>query len=422
MGTVSPFVHRYDVDGTVLFFHSLTLDLAASTVSFPKKEEEEGILRSYRASVAEDRGIVMGTFFITTRCVRKCEYCFIRDLPGEDLSMGEIDRALDLMGNGPADLLLYGGEPLLRQDLVRYTAERLKGSSARINLILATGGVPVDTALAHLLASIDAFMIVSIDGPPGVQRFQRPMVGGGDSFALAEEAFHSFRDAGCRVGISMTMTRRSAGETLDSFIWLMERFQPDDMGLNPWLHPVSRGPNPCQAGLEESFQAVTQCMEAAIEGGMYIEQLARRVRPFSSRSPRLKDCASSGGRLVVAPGGLAGTCDCMTCRGINSVPLDDREGIKGLMNGFRELSPVNFEGCLRCPALAICGGGCRYDASMLSGSLSGVWETRCAFERRFLAWMIERAARHGRDSLIPRGGFRERAVPMPVGTMLGESR
>lgn len=422
MDTGSPFVHRYVVDGTDLYFHSLTLDLAASPGLLPGKGEENDLLNGYRASAAENTGIVMGTFFITTRCVRKCEYCFVRDLPGEDLTPGEIDTALNLMGNRPADLLLYGGEPLLRQDLIRYTAEGIKGASPGINLILATGGIPAERSLLDLLGTLDAFIIVSIDGPPGVQRLQRPMAGGGDSFSLAEEAFHSFRDAGCRVGISMTMTRRSAGETLDSFIWLMERFHPDDMGLNPWLHPVSRTPNPCQAGLEESFQAVTQCMEAAIEEGMYIEQLARRVRPFATRSPRLKDCASSGGRLVIAPGGLAGTCDCMTCRGISSVPLHDGEGIKGLMDGFRELSPVNFQRCLSCPALAICGGGCRYDASMFSGSLSGVWETRCAFERRFLAWMIERAVRHGRESLIPRGGFRERAVPMPVGTMLGEKR
>ncbi len=422
MDTGSPFVHRYDVDGEEVFFHSLTMDILPSPLGFPSEQEENGILEGYRSSVAEDPGIVMGTFFITTRCVRKCHYCFVRDLSGEDLTTGEIDTALNLMGNGPADLLLYGGEPLLRQDLIRYTAERIQSASSRINLILATGGVPAEGGLQELLGSMDAFIILSIDGPPGVQNLQRPMACGGNSFTMAEDSFHSFRKAGCRVGISMTMTRRSAGETLASFMWLMERFQPDDMGLNPWLHSVSESLNPCQAGLEESFQAVTQCMEAAIEGGMYIEQLARRVRPFASRTPRLKDCASSGGRLVIAPGGLAGTCDCMTSRGINSVPVQDTDGIKVLMDRFRELSPVNFQGCLRCPALAICGGGCRYDASMFSGSLSGVWDTRCAFERMFLRWMIERTLRHGRESLIPRGGFRERSVPMPVGTMLGEGR
>jgi uncharacterized protein len=223
------------------------------------------------------------------------------------------------------------------------------------------------------------------------------------------------------VGISVTLTTVNIDNSLESFLWLMDNFRPDDMGLNPWLHPLKGGVrNPYQASGEKALDAVTSCMEAAIDRGMYIEQLARRVRPFVNRTPRLKDCASSGGRLVAVPGGTAGTCDCMTVCGDHGVSIRDCSAVSDILKTFRPLAPVNFQGCLDCSALGVCGGGCRYDAFHASGDLRGVWLERCEFERKFLDWMLKRTVRYGRDSLIPSGGFDVSKMPMPVGTMLGE--
>ena len=421
MTALSPFVHPFVVDHREYFYHSLTMDIHSSQALCPGAEHEAELLKLYREKALEDKGVVMGTIFITTRCPRECSYCFLAGVDAGDVTEGEIDRTMDIMGPGASDLLLYGGEPLLRQDLVGYAAERIRDKHRNINLILITGGVPVDPTVAKLLASLGAFIIISMDGPPGVNNLLRPLKNSMDSFEMAENCFHSFREAGCRVGISVTLASSSIMDARDSFLWLMDRFAPDDMGLNPWLHPLGRGiENPCQASFDNAFTAVTSCMEVALRRGMYVEQLARRARPFVNRSPRLKDCASSGGRLVVMPGGIAGTCDCMTCRGDHGVPLSDGKGIKKLMDSFRALAPVFFSNCLSCPALSICGGGCRYDAFRISGDLQGRWPERCRFERRFLHWMLEKTVRDGRESLVPAGGFREIAMPMPAGTMLGE--
>ncbi len=421
MTGVSPFLHRYTAGGEDVFFHSLNLELYSSPDEAPDPAAEEELLSAYRSRVAMNTGIVMGTFFLTTSCPRDCGYCFLQGVAGGRMTRAEIDRGLELLGKGPADLLLYGGEPLLEQDLIEHTLAGISGSGADMNIVLATGGVPVKRQTAELLADAGAFIIVSIDGPPAVHNAARPLRGPGDSFAQAEQAFREFTDAGCRVGISVTLTRFGIDNALENFLWLMDRFNPVDMGLNPWLHPLKGGEHsPCEISGEEAIGAVTGCMEAAIERGMYIEQLARRVRPFVNKTPRLKDCASSGGRLVLVPGGTAGTCDCMTCCGDHGVSIWDNAGLKALTDSFRPLSPVNFPGCLRCPALCICGGGCRYDAFHASGRLTGTREERCLFERRFLEWMVERTVLLGRDSLLPGGGYPRDAMPMPVGTMLGE--
>lgn len=419
----SSFQHVYDVNEKNVYFHSLTLELYHSPEKYPSPEREQNLLSSYRRKAGKNSGIIMGCMFLTTECPRSCGYCFLQDVPGGDMTVEEIDAGLELMGRGPADLLLYGGEPFLRPDLILHVIDRLRSSGAEINLSASTGGVPVDPSLAKELAEEGTFIIVSMDGPTSVHNRTRMLISGGNSFEEAERAFHTFRDAGCRVGISVTVTERNIASVREDFQWLMEHFHPDDMGLNPWLHPLRGGKaNPLQVKSSGILEVVISCMEMAIDNGMYIEQLARRVRPFVRKTPRLKDCASAGGRLVLIPGGVAGTCDCMTVCGDHGVPLRDQDSIVDLLSSFRDLSPVNFSHCITCPVLALCGGGCRYDAYHASGALNGYRPERCSFERGFLRWMIERSVKYGRESLIPAGGFNSDAMPMPIGTMIGEEQ
>lgn len=421
MGKDSVFLHEFKIDGKKYFFHSLTLELYDSPKDAPSLVEEKNILEALQVKTREDSGIVMGCMFLTTRCARQCGYCFLQGVEPADMTISEIDAGLDILGNGPADLLLYGGEPFLRPDLIRHVIQKIRASGASINLVIATGGIPMEPSLIEELVDIDAFMIVSIDGLLGIHNSNRPLKNGGDSFKDAETAFHAFKNAGCRVGISVTVTADSIAEIPKNFVWLMEHFKPTDMGLNPWLHPLKGGvANPLQASGSGILHAITSCMEIAIDGGMYIEQLARRVRPFVRKTPRLKDCSSSGGRLVQVPGEICGVCDCMTVCGDHGVPLENTQGFIDMLTESRDLSPVNFPDCLTCPVLTICGGGCRYDAYHSSGSIRGLRSERCEFEREFLAWMIKRSVRFGRNSLIPRGGFSKAVMPMPVGTMIGE--
>ncbi len=419
----SPFLHSYESNGKKVLFHSLTLEFYSSLEDVPSPATEQKLLKHAQLKAGEDSGIVMGCMFLSTRCSRDCGYCFLQGVEPGAMNLEEVDRGLDLLGRGPADLLLYGGEPFLQPELIKHVVRRVRETGVEINLSIATGGVSMDTSLVAELAAEDAFIIVSIDGPPSVHNPARPLRNGADSFAEAEKAFHIFKSAGCRVGISVTVTENSIAEVTDNFLWLMDHFKPDDMGLNPWLHPLKGGvANPLQASNEKILSAVTSCMELAIDRGMYIEQLARRVRPFVGKIPRLKDCASAGGRLVQVPNGTCGTCDCMTVCGDHGVPVGDEKALKDLLTSFRDLSPVNFPDCMGCPVLMICGGGCRYDAYHASGSLRGRWSDRCIFERDFLKWMIDRSVIFGRDSLIPKGGFRTEAMPMPVGTMIGEEK
>jgi len=378
------FLHHFVSPGGIgAVFNSLTLEITTNLHS-PSPFDPETILESCR-SFCSSPSVTMATFFVTGDCPRKCGYCFVPGTLGT-LTTAEVDHGLEMLSDlapGKADILIYGGEPLLKPEIVLRI---IRGSGDDRNLCLATGGWGVSREVAGALAERNGFVIVSIDGAKGVHNELRPL-SGGDSFQSAVRTFHAFRDAGCRVGISLTVTRGNAGRVREDFGYLMETLKPDDMGINAWMHPrPGLSSNPFEARWEDVFDAVTGCLSDALSAGMYVEQLFRRLRPLVTRAPRLRDCPSRGGRLVFVPGGGVSPCDCMAAAGVNTVL--DRQGIQKLLSDFSTLVPVFREGCLSCPCVALCGGGCLYDALACTGCLTGVREERCSYERALLKWMV----------------------------------
>lgn len=347
------------------------------------------------------------------------------------MSREEVARGLGILeahAPGKADILIYGGEPLLEPD----TVTELAGIAPdRFNLCLATGGMSFPEGTGRALAERNSFVIVSIDGAREIHNSLRPLPGG-DSYEMAVSTFEAFRNAGCRVGLSLTVTRENASRVRDDFGFLMDELKPDDMGLNIWMHPGRKpGRNPYQARWEDVFSAVTACLSDALSRGVYVEQLFRRLRPLVTRSPRLVDCPSRGGRLVFVPGGGISPCDCMAAAGMHTI--QDPGGVPTLLQGFSRIAPVFREDCLSCPCVSLCGGGCMYDALALTGSLSGVRTERCGFERALLHWMVgmildglppERTpgVLTGSElrAFLPRGILAPERMPQPEGMLSGE--
>jgi sulfatase maturation enzyme AslB (radical SAM superfamily) len=409
----SPFVHFLPIGDGGAIFHSLTLrvllgprGMLESCIQrgaplpdelgelFPGDGPEAALLGSMRASAARNSW-AMGCIFLHFGCSSGCLYCHLRGIPPSAMTEPEVRAAVAdfsarvlSSGRRSADLLLFGGEPFLRPDLVDAVLESLP-SDPVINLSISTCGAGVEKGIAARLAGAGAFAIVSMDGGPPVQRRVRPSRTG-DSYEAAAGAFRLLREAGCRVGISVTVSRWNIDGLEESFGRMLEEFRPDDIGLNGWLHPApgsSRAPG--QVGWERLLESHTRCIRTAVEKGVYVEQAFRRLRPFATAVPRLKDCAAAGGRLVYVPGGVRGRCDCMSAAGIDleSLSIDPSASSYSIPSDF---SPVGRPGCLACPCLCLCGGGCRYDAMCATGSPVGVLEDRCRFERGFLEWMLLR--------------------------------
>jgi radical SAM protein with 4Fe4S-binding SPASM domain len=59
-----------------------------------------------------------------------------------------------------------------------------------------------------------------------------------------------------------------------------------------------------------------------------------------------------------------------------------------IFNEWSMRSPLNFEDCQNCPALATCGGGCPRNADMINGTIWKPDKAYCHFALKALKWMI----------------------------------
>lgn len=367
---------------------------------------EKGKIKELRAQVKKNQ-IKMLTIILTTKCNFACKYCHLKNIKhksgihgyGTTISERQIRQGLEIyaryssMSNGPKDILLYGGEPLLAKERIKFIINYLKmhktDFNGKINIILITNGSLMDRDFARFLKENAIFVIISLDGGKKENDLARVTKSNEGTFKLVERALKILKQGENKFGISITVGKHNVNSIQDSLINILNRFKPYDFGLNSCFHTINGKKNDYQADSGEAAKVLIKCFKTAIQKGFYAEQLFRRIRPFILKRPRLKDCSSCGGRLVLTPYGTMGFCDSFAytneyCTRIEAFDLFNNEDY----NLFKNISPVNNEGCLSCPSVTICGGGCRYDAYYQSGSITGLDAYRCEQANVILEWLI----------------------------------
>jgi radical SAM protein with 4Fe4S-binding SPASM domain len=386
-----------------------------------REEGDDGDARqlSRLRAMVRDNPAKMLMLVPTRRCNLRCTYCHQHDDSrgrGADMGVPLADAFLDAWAAlargspGRKDLLLYGGEPLLNGPVVRHVIARVAAApegafGGRVSVVLVTNATRITPAWAEFFAAHDTFVIVSCDGPRRVNDLARIGPTGRGSFERAARGVERLRRAGVRVAVSVTVGRHNVATLAGDFLDLIDRFEPLDIGLNSCLHPPW--------GARQNAEAcppleATRRMLAAYAGararGVYVEQMNRRIRPFALRLQRVKDCSSCGGRVVAQADGRWAFCDSFSFTEEHCWPFEGTFDLASHPEYPRwcALSPVLWPGCQACPALALCGGGCRYDAAMASGQLDGLDPCRCTQDREILRWILHDLARiAGGDHLGP---------------------
>jgi uncharacterized protein len=153
-----------------------------------------------------------------------------------DTAKKAIDYGLAHSGKDFA-VTFYGGEPLLRFDLLRQCVEYVKATAKEVNLSysMTTNLVLMTPEIAGYLASVEGFSVVcSIDGPKEIHDANRLAINGNGSFDQAVRGLRYLVDAfGERAEdlISLSMVVASTGnqeldriqDFIDSLGWLPPR-------------------------------------------------------------------------------------------------------------------------------------------------------------------------------------------------------
>jgi len=158
---------------------------------------------------ADKRPVVVWN--MTRRCNLKCVHCYSgsSDAAAEgELTTDEGKKFLeDLASFRCPVVLLSGGEPLIRKDFLEL-AETAAGLGLRV--VVSTNGTLITPAMAEKLGNIGlSYVGVSLDGIGAVHDLFRGVPG---TFDRTLRGIRICRDAGIKVGVRFTVTKRNVGE------------------------------------------------------------------------------------------------------------------------------------------------------------------------------------------------------------------
>jgi uncharacterized protein len=339
---------RLDSDGTALFFDSLGLSIVCHPAG--TGAPVPGALPRSPAPVPPPPAPGTVQAVVTTGCNLACRYCSVAGNPCTRGGSGEMGRetadAVIEAARGCRLFAVTGGEPLLAPGVTFRLLEAAASPS-----VLFTNGTLLDSAVCTRLKACGTSLLVSLDGAADRHDRMRPLAGGGGSWALTAAGLDAAAEEGLDFGISIVLREHNSEGLGDTLGFLHERFGPASFGIN-LLHFTGRGFDGPAPGVYA--RAVLDAYRFARRTGTYVDQVARRLAPVVTGTPRFRDCEAMGGKTVFFPDGSRSRC-------VNWLGREDPPP------EWAWRIPLLAAECAGCPAVCVCGGGCAWDGENMAG-------------------------------------------------------
>ena len=341
---------------------------------------------------------------LTARCNLRCDHCYLDPGQGSRPELSEDEALAVLRGaaeRGISRLVVTGGEPFLRSDLVRLisSATDLGISLERIE----TNGTRLWSAAVEAVLSHQAEFAVSLDGI----RAHDQLRGVKGLHQRVSRAIEDLVDCGARVVVQTVL----APDTLEELAELQR--QLTGFGLHGWrlFAPVHLGAWSRRDGISPQHEL------RAYQG--VLERWLRDGRPFelwlgSLLTQRRSDgaplgvpahvCGHASDTVTLMPDGRVSPC----CRLAEQAPRNEEAslvtdiGWAACLSGLRPVKRRAFEilldheangDCPSCALRAVCELGCRAQAVLegrgpLGSSHRQCWLMRNGYRGEMRRWDV----------------------------------
>ena len=319
---------------------------------------------------------------ITDRCNLDCVGCYSYSKMRNKLmdpTLRQLQRAIaELSRNGVRNLILSGGEPFLRNDLLQIVSYT-KTSTSIEEITIATNGAFINQKMIAEIADYVDLISVSIDAP---SEHHKSYIRQGQSFSKTIEAIESIQHAGiscqilptlhskniCYVNDYVTLAtglKTSLNYSLYSVIGdneYLDSFIPDDQTL-------------CELGRMAFLQGVK-----GVSGV--------RDAPIGLNLSVRRSCGAAKGIISVAANGDVYPCHMMH-QGIFLLGNIYSDSLKDILNSKSTLEVRNTlvglcQECQDCQYVLLCGGGCKARAYSTTES-SVKCDSYCSMYQTFYA-------------------------------------
>lgn len=324
---------------------------------------EAGFIRDVEVDRGEGR-LTSAYLHVTQRCNLSCRGCY-SDGPsrnaGGDASTEDMKTVVgNLAHAGVRNLVVSGGEPLLRDDLdeiLRYAKECGIESVS----VLTNGTLVEKDAVTRLAPFVDCIS-VSFDGcspesPAHIRGTQR--------FAELVKAVGTIKDAGVEAHMIATVHAKNADD-VPAYVALSE-----ELGATLNFSMLSCGPDDGLASLvpDDGCLRSLGCGMVALAGS----SVGTEDVPVGPSLSVKKVCGAGCKTLSVDADGSVYPCHMLHVeqyRMGNAITGTVEEALQSDVAAlFAALDASDFDGCAGCRYLPLCGGGCRARSFFFTGDV-----------------------------------------------------
>lgn len=344
---------------------------------------------------------------VTHACNLHCLHCFrsageaLRNEMDTQEIYNIIDQFVMLKGY---EIVISGGEPLLRKDIISILNYAKERGVSRIQLL--TNGTLITADIAKAIKKLEPlYLQVSIDG---ATKETHDKIRGQGCFERVIDGVRRLKDAGFShiLVAAMTIMKPNLHE-IEDFVSLAE-----DLGIQMVHFPVfqtfGRGFNN-QELLKlspDDMRKAVQCLSASWR--KHRDRIAFSLSPEIFKrfiSVNKKDyCGAGIGLWSIEPDGRVTACSGLTdlqftAGNIREQSLEEIIYKSFVTKKFRSLSIKHNQKCASCELRFLCGGGCHINNLIRYGSLASI-PTNCEEEKAwFWEWLKESALNRVREEV-----------------------
>lgn len=392
------------------------LELAKFKILNLSEEEDKKILSFVKNKIPKP-AISVCYMIISDQCNLACKYCFLGNNDSsiresftlKNMSKETADKAidfyinqlkksgLDFEKNNPI-LIFYGGEPLVNYEVLEYIAECLNNMRDKekciknLEMSVISNGLLLNKERALKLKELGIAIAISVDGFTEKANNMRVDLLGNNVFSKVLKTLEMCKEIGVNISLSVTLTEETVKSTKD-ILNLINLYGIKAFGFNIMMSTenfiVPQEYN------EKAAQFIIDEFIELRKIGVYEDRIMRKLKSFTQSKIYFSDCAAtSGGQIVIAPNGQVGICHgCLHDKkyfvsNVNDPKFDAAKN--KIFIEWSQLTPINKEECLDCPALGICGGGCPINAMNLNqnNTINSLDERFCIHSKKTLNFLI----------------------------------
>lgn len=418
---VSQFAHRMNGDGeNVIFFNSVY----RKCIAFDKKrmgsvgnndfsDEEIRYLEKihYYCSEDEEKKIINDSqlnyegnlnnieviyIVVTNNCNMCCDYCLVKRQAGSERITKEVfdiffDKIMNYSNNNNRQLkfIIYGGEPLLEINTVKYIIGKLR-IIKKSTIGLITNGTLLTPEFVDYLANNKVYLNVSVDGPATITNAHRKFKYNRNIDVynhISNQIKNLLKNYDLdKIALSITLSEETIKEKTVFLKWV------STIGIKKIVFNLLRdfekttNENYFDDAADFLIDTYDALKAMNIEEGLMDEFLFY----FSKSGVKMAQCAAMAGTEVsLAPDGKIYSCHGYNFKSsyISSVEEDFISIFESIDNeDKKKFLPIYNRECYKCESFGVCGGFC-YHVNKGNGY--------CNFIKKVTRWAVQRSIMNG---------------------------